>query len=195
MAKKHEGPSTRRGRGARERLLKAANELFYAQGVHTVGINQVIEVAGVARGSLYKTFGSKDALIEAYLEGRHASTLANLHAQLDSVADPKALILAVFDVQAKAFAVAGFNGCAFIEATAEAPRGGVVERAAERFRADIRRLFTDIAREVGATDPVQLGRQLHILYDGGTVAARMDGDPAIAADSKAAAEHLLADIP
>lgn len=68
------------------------------------GSTKVIEVAGVVRGSLYKTFGSKDALIEAYLEGQHESTLANLHAQLDSVADPKARILAVFDVQAKTFA-------------------------------------------------------------------------------------------
>lgn len=82
MAENHEQPSTRRSRGARERLLEAANDLFYAQGVRTVGINKVIEVAGVVRGSLYKTFGSKDALIEAYLEGQHESTLANLHGQL-----------------------------------------------------------------------------------------------------------------
>ena len=75
MAENHEEPSTRRSRGARERLLEAANDLFYAQGVRTVGINKVIEVAGVVRGSLYKTFGSKDALIEAYLEGQHESTL------------------------------------------------------------------------------------------------------------------------
>lgn len=138
MAENHEEPSTRRSRGARERLLEAANDLFYAQGVRTVGINKVIEVAGVVRGSLYKTFGSKDALIEAYLEGQHESTLANLHAQLDSVADPKARILAVFDVQAKTFAMPGFNGCAFMDASAEAPRGGVIERAAERFRTDVR---------------------------------------------------------
>ena len=57
---------------ARERLLAAADELFYEEGVHTVGIDRVIEHAGVAKGSLYNTFGSKDELIRAYLEGRHA---------------------------------------------------------------------------------------------------------------------------
>ena len=183
------------GRGARERLLAAADRLFYAQGVQTVGIDKVIEEAGVARASLYKTFGSKDALIEAYLEGRHDATLENLHAHLDPIAEPKERILAVFDVQAETFATPGFNGCAFMEATAEAPKGGVIDQAAERFRADIRALLTDLARQAGAPNPVLLGRQLHLLYDGGIVAARMDKDPAIAADAKKAAALLLADLP
>ena len=58
---------------ARERLLAAANELFYNEGVHTVGIDRVIDQAGVAKASLYNTFGSKDELVRAYLETRHAS--------------------------------------------------------------------------------------------------------------------------
>ena len=53
---------------ARDRLLAAANDLFYREGVHTVGIDRVIEQAGVAKASLYNTFGSKDELIRAYLE-------------------------------------------------------------------------------------------------------------------------------
>src|SRR5260370_27558361 len=56
-----------------ERLLAAANELFYNEGVHTVGIDRIIEQAGVAKASLYNTFGSKDELVRAYLETRHAS--------------------------------------------------------------------------------------------------------------------------
>jgi len=63
---------------ARERLLAAANELFYTEGVHTVGIDRVIEQAGVAKASLYNTFGSKEELVHAYLEGRHAAMAARL---------------------------------------------------------------------------------------------------------------------
>lgn len=60
-----------RGVGSvRERLLAAADELFYGQDVHTVGIERVLERAGVAKSSLYETFGSKDELIRAYLESR-----------------------------------------------------------------------------------------------------------------------------
>src|SRR5262249_42523015 len=55
---------------ARDRLLAAATELFYAEGVHTVGIDRVIERAGVAKASLYSTFGSKEELVRAYLAGR-----------------------------------------------------------------------------------------------------------------------------
>ena len=65
---------------ARDRLLAAANELFYAEGVQTVGIDRVIEHAGVAKASLYNTFGSKENLIQAYLESRRQATLERLRA-------------------------------------------------------------------------------------------------------------------
>ena len=59
-------------RSPRERLLEAAGELFYAEGVQSVGIDRVIERAGVAKASLYSTFGSKEELVRAYLDERHA---------------------------------------------------------------------------------------------------------------------------
>src|SRR5580693_4574532 len=68
---------------ARERLLSAANELFYEEGIHTVGIDRVIEHAGVAKASLYNTFGSKDELIRAYLELRHQATRERLSAAME----------------------------------------------------------------------------------------------------------------
>src|ERR1700738_5329850 len=55
---------------ARDRLLVAADELFYAEGVHVVGIDRIVERAGVAKASLYSIFGSKDELGGAHLE-RH----------------------------------------------------------------------------------------------------------------------------
>ena len=64
------------GRSARERLLASANELFYAEGVQTVGIDRIIEHAWVAKGSLYSLFGSKEGLVRAYLESRHDGTAA-----------------------------------------------------------------------------------------------------------------------
>src|SRR4051812_30650251 len=54
----------------RERLLAAADELFYKEGVHTVGIDRIIDRAGVAKASLYSAFGSKEELVVAYLNGR-----------------------------------------------------------------------------------------------------------------------------
>src|ERR1700749_3523964 len=108
------------GGGARPRLLAAANELFYAEGVQTVGIDRVVERAGVAKASLYNTFGSKENLVRAYLEARHEATLARLRRAIDDHTDPRQRLLAVFDVQAELFAEPDFRGCAFVTASAEA---------------------------------------------------------------------------
>jgi AcrR family transcriptional regulator len=176
---------------ARERLLAAANELFYTEGVQTVGIDRVIEQAGVAKASLYNTFGSKENLVQAYLESRHQTTVDRLRRSVERHSDPRQRLLAVFDAQAEMFAEPGFHGCAFITASAEAPDGGLIENAANAYRAEIRSLLTELAADAGVSDPATLGRQLQLLYDGAGLAARMDRDPHVAVAAKAAAALLL----
>ncbi len=177
---------------ARERLLDAANELFYADGVQTVGIDRIIERAGVAKASLYNLFGSKEELVAAYLASRHDLTTSRLTEAIDKVEDPRQKILAVFEAQAQQYGQPDFNGCAFTAASAEAPSGGLVEQAADQFRAWIRAMFTDLAEQAGATDPVGLGRQLHLIYDGAGLAGRMDHhDPEIATSARQAVQALL----
>ncbi len=177
---------------ARERLLAAANELFYAEGVQTVGIDRIIERAGVAKASLYNLFGSKEELVAAYLASRHDRTTDRLTKAMGKVDDPREKILAVFDAQAQLYQRSDFNGCAFVAASTEAPSQGLVEQAADRFRAWMRGMFTDLAEQAGAPDPASLGRQLHLLYDGAGVAGRMDHhDPAIASSAHAAVDALL----
>ena len=178
------------GTSARERLLAAASELFYAEGVHTVGIDRVIERAGVAKASLYNTFGSKDELVRAYLEARHARIAARVSGHLERYAAPRERLLGVFEAQGELFAEPGFRGCAFASATSEA-HGEVVDRAAGDYRAWVRSLLTSLAREAGAPDPDLLGRQLHMIYDGASQSARMDHDPSASAASRAAAAALL----
>src|SRR3954470_3574112 len=92
-------PTTTGRLTARERLLAAADELFYNEGVHTVGIDRVIEQAGVAKASLYNTFGSKDELVRAYLETRHASVTQRIMQAVDRYDTPRERLLAVFEGQ------------------------------------------------------------------------------------------------
>jgi AcrR family transcriptional regulator len=179
-------------RPPRERLLEAASELFYAEGVQSVGIDRVIERAGVAKASLYSTFGSKEELVCAYLDARHEQTLAGLHSAVAAVDDPIERILAVFDGQARLFRKPGFRGCAFAAAAAEATAGGRIDAAAESYRHDIRALFTGLAAAAGAPDPPLLASQLQLIYDGGGLAANMDRNPGIAAPARAAASALIA---
>jgi AcrR family transcriptional regulator len=184
------GAKAAAGPSARERLLEAANELFYDEGVHTVGIDRVIERAGVAKASLYNTFGSKDELVRAYLEGRHARVAARITRYLERYSDPRDRLLGVFEAQGELFAEPGFRGCAFVSASAESP-GEAVSRAADDYRGWVRGLLTGLAREAGAAEPEKLGRQLHMIYDGASLSARMDRDPSSAVTARAAAETLL----
>jgi AcrR family transcriptional regulator len=177
---------------ARDRLLDAANELFYAEGVQTVGIDRIIERAGVAKASLYNLFGNKEGLVAAYLASRHDRTTSGLTEAIEEVDDPRQKILAVFEAQARQYEQPDFNGCAFIAASTEAPSGGLVEHAADQFRVWIRAMFTDLAEQGGAPDPVRLGRQLHLIYDGAGLAGRMDHhDPGIEPSARDAVQVLL----
>jgi AcrR family transcriptional regulator len=179
-------------RSPRDRLLEAASELFYAEGVQSVGINRVIERAGVAKDSLYSTFGSKEELVCAYLNARHEETLARLRSAVAATEDPIERILSVFDSQAQLFHTLDFRGCAFTAAAAEAPPGGQIDATAKSYRLDIHTLFTELSAAAGAPDPALLASQLQLIYDGGGLAAKMDRNPGIATPARAAASALVA---
>jgi AcrR family transcriptional regulator len=175
-----------------DRLLAAADELFDAEGVHVVGVDRLIHEAGVARASLYSAFGSKDELVRAYLE-RHfqerQSRLGEMLAQYDT---PKERLLALFIDLETAIAGSEFRGCRFINATAEARPEEASLTVTDEYRTWLRSVFSTLAAEAGARDPERLGRQLAALYDGVAVAARLDADPAVAAEAaRTAAETLI----
>ena len=180
-----------RAASARQRLLAAADELFYAEGVQSVAVERVLERAGVAKASLYNNFGNKEGLVLAYLRERHRGTTEFLMAEVNRHQDPRRRILALFDAQAQVFAEPGFRGCAFVSAFAEAPLVGQVAQSAGEFRAWVRTLLTALSVEVDAADPLELARQLNIIYDGGITSAWMDHDPSIVSSSRAAAEAVL----
>jgi AcrR family transcriptional regulator len=176
---------------ARERLLAAANELFYDEGVHTVGIDRVIEQAGVAKASLYNTFGSKDELVRAYLQARHTSVTQRITQAVERYDSPRERLLAVFEGQGELFAQPGYRGCAFTRASAESQPGDLTEQATEAYRRWVRTLLTELAAQAGVPEPEILARQLHLLYDGSGQSARMDHDPTAAAAARDAAATLL----
>jgi AcrR family transcriptional regulator len=161
---------------ARARLLAAADELFYKEGVHVVGIDRIVERAGVAKASLYSTFGSKDELVRAYLEEHFHDRQTRVARILAGRKTPKEGIVGIFAELDGALAGTAFRGCRFIMATAEARPGDASEIVAEDYRAWLRSVFTDLAEAAGASDAKGLGRQLALLYDGAAVAARMDKD-------------------
>lgn len=177
---------------ARERLLTAADQLFYREGVHVVGVDRIAEQAHVTKATLYNTFGSKEELVRAYLEQHMRRRQARIGRILQSNDTPTERILGIFGEIEMLLEGSDFRGCRFIMATAESRPGDTSEVVAEQYRAWLRAVFTDLAREAGAADAKELGRRLLLLYDGAAVAARMDEDRrGAAAATRSAAKALL----
>jgi AcrR family transcriptional regulator len=183
-------PEQRR-RNAKQRLLEAADHLFYNEGIHAVGIDRVIAQAGVAKGSLYYSFAGKDELVREYLTGRHGTWAERVGAGIDAQTDPRERILAVYDALGALFAEPDYRGCAFVNAIAEAPPDSVEARAAATFRAWVHDLFLGLAADAGAADPTQLAESLVLLYDGGVATAQMDKAPQAARTARRVAELVL----
>jgi AcrR family transcriptional regulator len=183
-----------RHRTAKQRILEAADELFYNEGIHTVGIDRVIAHAGVAKGSLYYSFTGKDDLITEYLTNRHGKWADLVTAGINAHTDPRERILAVYDVLGTLFARPDYRGCAFMNATAEAAPDSVEAQAGSAFRTWVHTLFLDLAAATAAADPQQLADTLVLLYDGAVATAQMDKTPEPARTARRTAELILDNV-
>jgi AcrR family transcriptional regulator len=178
---------------ARERLLAASDELFYRDGVHSTGIDAIIERAGVAKGSLYYIFGGKDELVGAYLRGRHDAWRQLIEARQAGIDDPDVKILVIFDAIADYVSLREFRGCPFDKADAEAPAGECQGLATKEHREWVGRFFFELATETGATDSKALADALIVLYNGAlTTAATAEPARAAAMTAKRIARLTLA---
>jgi AcrR family transcriptional regulator len=162
---------------ARQRLLEAADLLFYSEGVHTVGIDRVIEEAGVAKGSLFYNFSGKDDLVAAYLEGRDQRRRERIARHQQGLHDPAAKLLAIFDALAEAVTAPGYRGCAFANANAEALPNGVEAKALRTFRNWLSDTFLTLCQEAGFTDAPTVAGYLGLLYDGAVANSQLDSHP------------------
>jgi AcrR family transcriptional regulator len=178
----------------RERLLQAADELFYREGVYTVGIDRILEHAGVAKASLYSTYGSKDELVRAYLDKRALDLRARIERRVEAVSDPRKRVVAVFDVLVDRVKAGGYFGCPFMRACAEAAATPVAAReAAAAFWLWRHELFVRLASEAGVRDAQSTARQLAMVYDGASVSASLQDGPGVTEAVRAAVERVLGD--
>lgn len=180
---------------ARERLLDAADRLFYAEGVHTVGIDRIIDEAGVAKGSLFYNFSGKDELVAAYLAGRDERRRARIARHIEGLTDPVDKLLAIFDALEEAVTSPGYNGCAFANATAEAPPDSIEAVALRNTRGWLHKLILSLSMEARFADPDAVADRLLLLYDGAVANSRLDTHPDAARVAKELAELVLETAP
>lgn len=178
---------------AGERILATASTLFYERGIRAVGVDVIALEAGTTKKTLYDRFGSKDALVAAYLVRRAERWRAFLDNALDeSGATGTEAVLAIFDA-AEEWAAANGRGCAFVNAHAEI--GGTDHPANAVILEDktfMHDTFCRLLAEAGVDDADALGAQLHLLYEGAIVTSTAGGRSDAFSTARGAARSLLA---
>lgn len=178
---------------ARERILQAATELFSTQGIRATGVDSIVKSANTTKMSLYKHFSSKEALIVAYLQNRDAEFWTWFVEQVERKArTPKDKLLAIFDVHGECLANPDFQGCPFINASAEFPdQRHAVHQVSTAFYRKFRSYMTDLAGQAGARFPERLAGQLCALFEGAIVSEQLQRHSGAADDAKLAAVLLI----
>jgi AcrR family transcriptional regulator len=177
----------------RERLGRAAYELFSREGIRSVGVDAVIARAGTAKMTLYRNFPSKDDLILDFLRRREQLwTREWLEAESQRRgATPRDQLLAIFDVFSEWFSQPDFEGCSFLTTMIEInDREHPVHQAAVLHLANIRSYIERLAAEIGIRDVDSFARKWHILMKGSIMAAH-EGDAAAADRARELGELLL----
>jgi AcrR family transcriptional regulator len=175
----------------RERLLETARRLFYSEGIHTVGVDRLVNEAGVTRATFYRHFPTKEALVEAYLRATDADLRAAVDAALAGD-DPERALTALLDLIAHTTNAPGFRGCHFINAAAEYPDATDPVRVAVRDHRDwFQHTVTELAAKLGHPDPTEAGQILVLLHDGALAAADLDDPVAVKRTVKRAAMAIV----
>lgn len=174
-----------------QRILDVASELFYTRGIHAVGVDTVAAESGITKRTLYNQFGSKDALVTAYLRSRDRRWRDRVLAAVDNVHGPLARVLAPFDVLGD-WLTANSRGCSFVNAFAELPEPGhpghqliVAEKTW------LRELFHRLLDDAEISPADTLAVQLLSLHEGAIISHAIAGETTAAATARDATENLV----
>jgi AcrR family transcriptional regulator len=187
----HDPPAVTGGRGARERILAAARELYQRQGINITGIAELCAAARVSKRTLYQHFASKDEVVAGYLAALAADPGYPPHAILTrGDLAPRARLLELYATLAGGRPP--LRGCPFVNAGTElsdpAHPGRIV---IVDYKREFAHRLAALAREAGARAPERLGRRLALLYDGAAAQVALFNSPEPATEAQALAAALL----
>lgn len=186
--------------GKRQELIEIASRLFYAQGYGATGIKQVIDEAGIAKGTFYTHFKSKEELGLAWLQARHATWNRWLAESVESLGEASAQIAGSFDFLEKWLKESEYRGCAFINTMAETPDSQNPMRAeVESHKLQLLRWFQRQAvAHFGALpkeEAKEKGTLLYVLFEGALVESQLFSDSWPVEAARKAVQNLLAQTP
>ena len=177
---------------ARERIVDSSYELFSRRGIQAVGVDELIEKAGVAKATLYRHFPSKDDLVLEFLESREERWTHELveAGAKSRGSTPEEQLLAIFDVFDEWFRREDFEACSFINVLLEMGPEHPLGKASMRHLENIRSMVSGLAEEAGLRDPDSFARSWHILMKGSIVSAS-EGDAEAAQRARSMARLLI----
>jgi AcrR family transcriptional regulator len=152
----------------RDRIMRTATDLFYRHGIHAVGVDTIASEAGTNKMSFYRNFASKDELVAEYLRSEEREGLLWWDETVAAHAgNPRLQVESLFDVLVKNNCEEDSRGCALANAAVEITEPDHPARPViEKYKADMRRRFRQLAREMKAREPDALGDSLMLLWEG-----------------------------
>lgn len=178
---------------AADRIRETAKELFYAQGIRAVGVDEIVRSAGVTKPSLYRAYPSKDALAAEFVSQWGEGFSKRFEAAIaEHPGDPRAGVLAYFKKLGERTEAKGYRGCAVSNCAVEYPEQDHPGRAvAQAHKAAVRERFRELAREMGARKPNQLGDGLMLIMEGAFLTGQLFGAGGPAENARKAARALI----
>lgn len=174
----------------RERILAASTELFAENGVRATGVKAIISRAGVAKGTFYAQFASKNELVTAWLQGSPVRWFDSVRAELEArTPSPAERLTLLFELLGEWLASDDFHGCQILNTTLEAR---LADPALVELQSEVEEYLRSTAREAGLTDPDGLAAQLLVLVAGTITTATATRSTARVAAARLAADILVA---
>jgi AcrR family transcriptional regulator len=163
---------------AADRIRKTAREMFYRDGIRAVGVDAIVNQAGVTKPSLYRSFSSKDELAATYLRDYDAEFWARFDGACAAhPGDPRAQLLEYLSGLSQRAVQNGYRGCGLTNAAVEYPEAGHPARAvAVQHKLELRRRLNEMAAGMGAADPEALADGLLLLIEGAFVSSQLFGE-------------------
>jgi len=159
-------------------IIKTASSLFYSKGFNATGINEIIAKAGIAKGTLYSHFKSKEDVCLAYLEFYNSTFIEDIIAYCHTKPIGRQQVLAIFDFLEMFFSTSGFNGCWCINTIAEIPAGNEkirskIQQQKQHFIQVIAELLLTNLPDLSQEETTSLSRQIYLLYESAVVESNL----------------------
>ncbi|MCZ6674695.1 MAG: TetR/AcrR family transcriptional regulator [Verrucomicrobia bacterium] len=169
-------PQTETVKSKKDELLEIASRLFYEQGYYRTGVKQIIDEAGIAKGTFYSHFKSKEDLGVAWLKARHNTWNAWLEKYLDEEGGDQAAskIKGLFDFLEDWMQGCGYRGCAFLNTLTETPEGdSPLRKEIESHKRSLLAVIQSLVNEHVPADTeaerVQLAQTIFIIFEGALI--------------------------